>query len=190
MPAIMPCRRRGLNMADITVSWNPLTSQGDWTLGSGDLTTGNDLATAVLVSLFTDRLATVDFQPPGHDIDRRGWWADAYTSDPIGSNLWQLERGIKTSETMNTAISYARQALQWLIDDGVASLVDVIGNWQGDGSLALALQVTITEPSGNISRFKFANMWVDSGSTKAAVPPYVVPANLLGSFVLDVSRLG
>jgi phage gp46-like protein len=113
----------------------------------------------VLVSLFTDKRATEDYAPPPGDPDLRGWWADAYTADPIGSNIWQLERHTKTSDTLNLAISYARQSLQWLIADGVASKVDVIAEWQGDGALVLAMQVTITEPSGSISRFKYSWAW-------------------------------
>lgn len=146
-------------MADITVVWNPVMARGDWAMGDGDILTGGDLATSVLISLFTDKRATEDYVPPPGDIDRRGWWADAYAVDQIGSNLWQLERHTKTQDTLNLAISYAQVALQWMIDDGVASTVAVVAEWQGDSALVLAMQVTITEATGAISLFKYSWAW-------------------------------
>ena len=146
-------------MADIALAWNPATSQCDWSMGSGDLITGFDLQTAILLSLFTDAVATPDYQPPPNDIDRRGWWADAYAADSMGSNIWQLERGIKNDATLNAAITYAKQALQWMIDDGAASAVVVIGDWQGDGGEVLALQITVTAPDTSVSRFTYSWAW-------------------------------
>ena len=105
---------------DVYVLWDNENAYGDWSLAEGDLQTGQDLETACLVSLFTDKLATPDFVPTDGTCDRRGWWADPYHDAPLGSNLWQLERAKKTRDTLALARRYAIDALQWLVDDGVA----------------------------------------------------------------------
>ena len=48
---------------DILVQWDNINARGDWTLADGDVQTGQDLETACLVSLFTDKLAASDFVP-------------------------------------------------------------------------------------------------------------------------------
>lgn len=146
-------------MPDITIVWNPAQGYGDWAMGDGDIQTGDDLETAVLVSLFTDRVATPDYVLAPGDTDVRGWWADAYNQDTIGSNIWQLERHTKTSATLNEAIAMASSALQWLIDDGVAAAVDVTAEWQGSEALMLAMAIAITEPSGNPRNFNYSWAW-------------------------------
>jgi phage gp46-like protein len=108
---------------DIQVLWDNTNALGDWGLAQGDLQTGQDLETACLVSLFTDALATPDFIPTDGTGDRRGWWADTYEVTPPGSNLWQLDRAKKTRDTLGAARGYTLDALQWLIDDGVAKAV-------------------------------------------------------------------
>lgn len=47
-------------MSDIASFWNVDEMFADWQKGLGELTTGNDLQTAILDSLFTDRLARAD----------------------------------------------------------------------------------------------------------------------------------
>ena len=119
-------------MPDIALHWEPTTALGDWSLAGDDLAAGNDLYTAILVSLFSNR---------------GSWWADAYTKDPLGSDLYTLERAKKTN-TKDLELRAARMckaALQWLIDDGVAASVDVLTEWQQRGLLAIA--ITVTEPS-------------------------------------------
>jgi phage gp46-like protein len=95
-------------------------------VGSG-LDTTNDLATAVIVSLFTDRLADAADKLPQNETDRKGWWGDTYadnTGDLIGSRLWLLFRTTANDRTPLIAKSYILEALQWLIDDGVAGAID------------------------------------------------------------------
>ena len=138
-------------MTDITVIWDAQNNRGDWQIINGDLATGSDLASAVFVSLFTDRLAEPGDVIPDGTTDPRGGWGDIQgdgTSQPIGSRLWLLYREIHTQQTLNRAITYAKQALQWLIDDGVVASVDVIANWNADNFLAL--QVTASQRNGNV----------------------------------------
>ena len=52
-----------LTAGDVYLLWDNANAGGDWSLADGDLQTGQDLETACLVSLFTDKLATPDFVP-------------------------------------------------------------------------------------------------------------------------------
>lgn len=144
-------------MTDIRLVWDEANGRGDWVLGAGDLQTGSDLETAVLLSLFTDRVLPVGQVPPDGTDDPRGWWADTYEPSPIGSRLWTLKRAVKSASTLSRARDYAREALAWLIDDGVVRRVDVFAEWQN--VTRLALQITLTGPDGAISRFRYAWAW-------------------------------
>jgi phage gp46-like protein len=145
---------------DIYIQWDNINAQGDWALAIGDVQTGQDLETACLVSLFTDKLATPDFVPTDGTSDRRGWWADPYNDQPLGSNLWQLERAKKTRDTLALARRYASDALQWLVDDGVAKSVTVDTQWLGStGSTTLGIRVVILKPDGSATRFTFGWAW-------------------------------
>lgn len=90
------------------------------------------LERAVHISLFTWRRAE-----PGDkvdDADRQGWWGDSYPSeanDRIGSKLWLLRRQSINADTVRRAQRYCEEALQWLVDDGHLT----------------GVQVTITRPS-------------------------------------------
>ncbi len=110
------------------------------------------IRTAVLLSLFTDRRAAPDDElPEGAAGDRRGWWGDALPAagpdgapaerDRIGSRLWLLARAKQTRETLNRAVTYARESLQWLVDDGHAAAVDVSATWAATGVLVLTVTI-------------------------------------------------
>lgn len=111
-------------MTDITTLWNAQQSVGDWVEASGDLQQGDDLDTAILISLFTDRLARDDDDIGGDN--RRGWWGDIDQEYPIGSRLWLLRRQKLTVVTANKAETYASEALKWLIDDGIVASVNPV----------------------------------------------------------------
>lgn len=173
--ALQPATTQG----DILVQWDNALTIGDWTLAEGDLTTGQDLETACLVSLFTDKLATPDFVPTDGTSDRRGWWADVYNDRPLGSSLWQLERAKKTRDTLGLARTYAQDALQWLIDDGVAATVQVNTLWLGRaGSTFLGIAIQLTSPTGQVSQFMFGWAWdgLASLSYSPTAPPQLALA--------------
>lgn len=133
-------------MTDIRVIWDPAEGIGDWNMAGAFLETGHDLETSVLVSLLTWRVADPSSDLPQGVVDPQGWWADAFTGDPIGSGLWELLRSKKSDETLRRAESYAKTALEWLIQDGVASAVLVEAEWQV--RTRLAMLVTVVGPTG------------------------------------------
>ena len=145
------------NGGDIRMIWDNTRTLGDWGLAQGDVETGQDLETACLVSIFTDKLATPDFVPTDGTSDRRGWWADPYLEGPLGSNLWQLERAKKLRNTLGDARRFTLDSLQWLIEDGVAKTIECNTAWITSTMLGIA--VAIIKPDGSETRFRYAWAW-------------------------------
>ncbi len=112
-------------MSDITTIWNNANSRGDWTLIGPDLQNGFDLQTALLISLFSDRLAHDSDAIPDGTTNRRGWWGDEGETYPIGSRLWLIDRSKLDQDVANAARGYIIEALQWFIDDGVVAAFDI-----------------------------------------------------------------
>ncbi len=119
------------------------------------------LVRAVIISLFTWRRAHDDDVLPNAGMSRMGWWGDSFppvANDRIGSRLWLLARSKLTDSTAQQAQDYAKEALQWLIDDGVAARVDVSATRRGISTLALTC--TVLNRSGAVmARLQFANLW-------------------------------
>ncbi|HZU64966.1 MAG TPA: phage GP46 family protein [Novosphingobium sp.] len=168
-------------MTDIQTGWSNAAGSGDWifvpaaaalqAVGLGaslvgatgltvqaelDASTSHqwvaDLVTAVLISLFSDAAADDDDVIPDGTANRRGWWAG-----DIGSKLWLLSRVKATAGVATQAEGYARDALAWLVTDGIASTVQVSSQWLSTS--ALALTITITRASGTAVTLAFANLW-------------------------------
>lgn len=145
---------------DLLLAFDPENLRADFAMAGADLAADNGLTTATVISLFSDHLASEDDdipdKPPSGAGDRRGWWGDrpiggdapAGKVDYIGSRLWLLAREKQTEQTRQKAIGYCREALQWMIDDGVAARIDVVGQWQELGFLAL--QITIYDRNGKV----------------------------------------
>jgi len=157
-------------MIDIAVAWDPATLRLDWAFDGNDLATTDTLQSAVIVSLLTDRLANADDEIPDGTNDRRGWWADlvlplanaAPAGDLIGSRLWLLSRRKVVEQTRLDAISYVQEALQWLIDDGVAAKVDVAATFRREvtGWLDIAITIYRTDAAtGRTASERYALAW-------------------------------
>lgn len=168
-------------MTDLGTRWDSATGTGDlalalpkqllWTDGAGKsvndqaghpvaasftpgagLVVGDDLLTAVLISLFTDAQADADDRIIDGSDDPRGWWGGA-----IGSKLWLRARAKPTSITLALAQRDIEQALAWLIEDDVAARVDVTTEWTRPGMLGA--RVEILRADGNRRALAFAQDW-------------------------------
>lgn len=138
---------------------------GEW---SG--TSVTELQAAVVISLYTDRRVEQHELPEG-DRDRRGWWGDTFELVPFGSRLWLTERGKITSDdpvnpppgvfTLARVEALIREALQWLIDDGVVSSIDVvIERRENSGSGAgVAAEITLNRDRGGPVVARFDPLW-------------------------------
>lgn len=146
-------------MTDLALVWNPEQFTADLAIEGGALRLDDGLRTAILISLFTDARAGADDILPQDGADRRGWWGDAYalsTDDETGSRLWLLAREKITIRTVNRARDYAREALAWIVEDGIAAAVDVIVEAQAPDRLAIG--VILTRPSGP-ARERYDFVW-------------------------------
>jgi len=154
-------------MSDIQTVWEPWLLAGDWVLTPPDLATGRDLATSVVLSLFTDRLALPgDRLPDPGDGDRRGWWADFNAAEgPLGSRLWLISREKETNETRLRAEDYCREALQWMIDDQVANEIEIVAEWPRQAPGRLDVSVVIMRDRSELLRRRFS--WAWSGAPDA-----------------------
>jgi phage gp46-like protein len=175
---------------DIAIAWVPALFEGDWFAALGGLATDGGIHTAVCVSLFSWRRAEAGYVPPaGSSPELMGWWADTYTTTPIGSRLWQLRRAVKTDETtlLRRAEDICLEALQWLVDDGVASGVSVQCFWNGPTTILIS--VVVEQPGNATLGFNFSWAWTDVPAPQPATgvpstytpivtpPPIVVPDN-------------
>ena len=75
-------------------------------------------------------------------------------SSGTGSRLWLLSREKTLPEVLRRAHDYAAEALRWLVDDGVASRVDVSAAMPRLGLLSLAVNITLV--NGESSTYAFS----------------------------------
>lgn len=122
-----------------------------------DLRADDGLETAVIISLFTDKRLPDGQTPNDGTNDPRGWWGDIGDEDrvQIGSYLWLLWRDKVLDSTVARAIDYAKDALQWMIDDRIAAAVKVEG--ERAGLYQISLGIEILRPTGETLRYAY--MW-------------------------------
>lgn len=146
-------------MSDIALLFNNTIKEYDISVKSGDLATCDDLESAVIISLFTWARATSDEVAP--NSPRYGWWGDKVdpdNADNIGSKLYLLKRAKITTETIANAEEYIRQALNWMIEDKVASEITAEVSRNEKDVNRLDALVTITRGDCNRT-MRFNDLW-------------------------------
>ena len=144
---------------DIALIWDSILSgiPADIAVENDDLKSEEGLRTAVVISLATDARAKPE-QTDQSSEDLRGYWADIDPASPkTGSLLWTLTRSKQVPSTLRPMEKYAREALQWMVDDGIAKSVSVVASDLRTG--VWALDVTITKPDGTASNFRYGGEW-------------------------------
>jgi len=128
----------------------------DFEISDGDFSGVDDFTSAIYASLFSDaRASETDVAEP---YLRRGWIGD--TASPVdgrnlGGLLWLVEQRRLTQSTLNETVDYARQSLNWFLEDGIATNVEVSGEIS---SLGIALSISITSQSG-ITQNEYVPLW-------------------------------
>lgn len=149
-----------IRLADLALAWSSSSFDADLEIIDLDLASDRGIKTAALLSLLLDRRAEDDDVPPSGDPnDRRGWWADEFADVPgdrIGSRLWLLARAKRTPETRRKAEDYTREALAWMIEDRVASKVDITVETTAN---AIFIGVEVHRPGRDSVSVKFAHAW-------------------------------
>jgi len=144
----------------------------DWLLlDDGTLDDSQALATAVIVALGTDRLASSDDILPDPDsTDRAGWWGDMDAEDlfngwPIGTKLWLLRRakivGPEDPEgaTIVRVEQYINEALQPFVTNKIATSFDVQA-WRS-GTERIEANVVIYRGPNRPVEMRFQVLWND-----------------------------
>ncbi len=144
-------------MGDLALRWD--SGSADLAIVDDDLLADDGLETAVLISLFTDRRAEPGDALPTTENDLRGWWGDEFLDvdgDHVGSRLWLLSRSTRRPDVLRDAEAYEREALGWMIEDGVTDELEATAAAQG---AALMLAITIPRPERDPVTFKYALAW-------------------------------
>lgn len=163
--------KRGRDPAQFwTTHWDDEHMLGDWRVAPatdpvnpGGLDASDQLASAVYISLFTDKRAPEGWRP--EVVDRRGWWGDAVAPEgeepyELGSHLWLLRNEVATAENAELARLYAQEALAWLVDERVAASVTVESGLVETPRRGVWLKILITDRQGEIAFDKrFERLW-------------------------------
>jgi phage gp46-like protein len=143
---------------------------GELVLSGLDLARDDGLETAVIISLFTDRRASAEQIPmelPQDDL--RGYWGDisnTTTSDQTGSLLWLLAREKQLPQVLGRAQQYCREALAWMVEDLVATRVEVAAEFVAQGWMLIL--VDIFRPTGSPVRYRFNYEWAAQAAKRSA----------------------
>lgn len=139
---------------DIATVWNPARGAADWVISGALLQSGDDLTTATIISLFSDRVAEESDPIPDGTDDPRGWWGD----DDLGSRLWLLSRSKLNNRTALKVEGYANEALAWMVTDGVAKAVETEAS-VNFADKRVELLVGIVKPNGTAILQQFGWVW-------------------------------
>ena len=153
-----------------TTVWDSAAGVGDWRIAApadasnpGGLAANGQIASAVILSLFTDRRAPEGWRP--EVADRGGWWGDyvAAEGEPIeetGSWLWLLRNEVATQDIADQARVYAEIALAWMLRDRVVARIDVASGLIEDPRRGVWLQVSLYGRDGvRVFDSTFARLW-------------------------------
>ena len=145
-------------MADIAITYDNIAQAFGTSITSGDITTVEDLSTAIALSLFT--WAPAKEGDVVSTTQTWGYWGDSYattTGDIWGSRLWLLLNSKITPNTLLQAEEYCYEALNWLTADGVAASFDVLVERSGINDIAIT--VSVYKSKGGVETHKFDNVW-------------------------------
>lgn len=119
-----------------------------------DFTLDKGLETAILISLFTNSRITENQKESLGVGSQSGWWGNTLlrdASDSDGSRLWTLNRGKASIENLRLFEDYARESLQFLIDDNIVQSIGVTASYNSD--LRIELSIEILRPLNQVSNY-------------------------------------
>jgi phage gp46-like protein len=131
----------------------------DWTV-SGDISTEQSLDTFILMSIFEEVRATPAEMPESHR--RRGWVGNESTPDfEQGSKVWLFEQERVTGTVLAELGVVVRNSLQRLIDDGIATSVEVETPFLRNGTICVFINLG---RDGSPVDKRFFELWNNSGN--------------------------
>lgn len=145
-------------MADIRLAFNPEIMEYDVFIVDEDIQTGDDIKTAIILSLFTWCRAKPD-DKLSKAQKRFGWFGDQIADNvkfPIGSRLYLLSRKTISPQTLREAEEYAFEALKWMIEDKVVTSISCTAERVSNERADLVIVYTL----GNETQTKrFDDLW-------------------------------
>jgi len=146
-------QQHNINNRPIQLPW------ADMDISKGDFLQDNYLETSMMISLFSDAPASTDelnrFNEDQLNKSRnRGWYGSSFADLEYGSKLWLLEREKRTQGTLNLAQQYCEEALQWLINDGIAKKITVECSWSFD-ILIIIIEVERQHDENVVKQFSY-----------------------------------
>ena len=125
----------------------------------GDILSTDNFDAALIVSLLTDRRANESEVLEA--VYRRGWIGNESTPGiEIGSKIWLFEQSRLNRTALDGIEIAARDALQWLIDDGHA--VSIVSAAAVRTDSGLTLEVTIERHNSEVET-RFFDLWTATG---------------------------
>lgn len=144
---------------DVTVNTTKGYYDFEWT-ASGDFSTDQTLDTYILIALFEEVRATSTEIPQANL--RRGWLGNETTPDfQQGSKAWLFEQERITGSRLAELGVVIRNALQPLIDDGLAINVDVETPFLKDGKVSVF--INLFRDGSRVDR-RFFELWENTGN--------------------------
>lgn len=135
---------------------NQIGDYADIKIEDGDFVREEGLFTAVLMSLFSD--VRVD-PKDSYNGESRGFWGDELLGFNLGSRLWLLGRSNLNNKTYRLAEQYTTEALQWMIDEEVATEITASASRTDDNKLLL--KIVIKGPGADdLETFRFKLEWI------------------------------
>jgi len=136
----------------------------DISFENGDLSTVDGFESALLMSILLEkRASSSEIEAPQF---RRGWWGNealGFDDYEIGSKLWLLSQSRIRQKSLNEAITFSRDSLQWFIDDDFLDKVEVTANFSfDDGQSTLDLQIGLFRSQNSVLSKGF-KIWQNTG---------------------------
>lgn len=122
-----------------------------------DVSMSDSLQNAVILSLAIWNRSEIASGVAATRNVQGGWWADALNELPLGSKLYTVFRERLDESSLEKAKGMVKDALQWLIDDGVAKDVSVSASIAGRTSAEFV--ISVSKPDGDDEEFKWKTNW-------------------------------
>ena len=129
-----------------------------------DLKTTDSLLNAVAVSIGS-YARNRNLKPNSVVLEPQfcGWWADAV--DPVGTlggYIYEAFPGKLDAGTADKLKTLAKEALEWMVEDGIAKTIECDVNIIDDklfGGKTAVIEVVINKPDGEYENYNFEINW-------------------------------
>ena len=115
----------------------------DISIVDGQLELTDNFDTNLQMSVYCERRA--DSSEVLLPQQRRGWWGNELSETvgfEIGSKLWLLQQARLTKDTLNKAIAYTQEALDWFVEHKLLKRVQVEASLNGNSGIRLTIKLT------------------------------------------------